>query len=117
MCVELLVTHDSRVYFEVIFSVSLYRSFGSNRQHARRPTHQLTTVCLKIEIHEIHEIYEIHMPKYRNPPTMYKIHCLKIEIHKVHEIHSKSTLAKYRNPQTVRNPHWQGSQQTNRQLL
>ena len=65
-------------------------------------------------------MYEIHMPKYRNPPTMYEIHCLKIEIHKVHEIHSKATLAKYRNPrnpQTVRNPHWQGSQQTNRQLL
>ena len=83
-------------------------------------------VCLKIEIHEIHEIHkiqkidEIHMPKYRNPPTMYEIHCLKIEIHKVHEIHSKTTLAKYRNPrnpQTVRNLHWQGSQQTNRQLL
>jgi len=68
-------------------------------------------VCLKIEIHEI------HMPKYQNPPTMYEIHCLKIEIHKVHEIHSKATLAKYRNPQTVRNPHGQGSQQTNRQLL
>ena len=51
------------------------------------------TVCLKIEIHKI---YEIHMPKYRNPPTMYEIHCLKIEIHKVHEIHSKATLAKYR---------------------
>jgi len=77
-------------------------------------------VCLKIEIHEIHKIYEIHMPKYRNPPTMYEIHCLKIEIHKINEIHSKATLAKYRNPrnpQTVRNPHWQGSQQTNRQLL
>ena len=43
--------------------------------------------------------------------------CLKIEIH---EIHSNATLAKYRNPrnpQTVRNPHRQGSQQTNRQLL
>ena len=45
-------------------------------------------VCLKIKIHEIHEIhkiYEIHMPKYRNPPTMYEIHRLKIEIHKGHE--------------------------------
>jgi len=75
------------------------------------------SVCLKIEIHEIHKIHEIHMLKYRNPPTMYEIHCLKIKIHKVHEIHSKATLAKYRNPQTVRNPYWQGSQQTNRQLL
>jgi len=49
---------------------------------------------------------------------MYEIHCLKIEIHKVREIHAKAMLAKYRNPrnpQTVRNPHWQGSQQTNRQ--
>jgi len=62
--------------------------------------HLRSAVCLKIEIHEIHKIYEIH--------------CLKIEIHKGHEIHSKATLAKYRNP---RNPHWQGSQQTNRQLL
>ena len=80
-------------------------------------TTKFLTVCLKIEIHKI---YEIHMPKYRNPPTMYEIHCLKIKIHKVHEIHSKSTLTKYRNPrnpQTVRNPHGQGSQQTNRQLL
>jgi len=60
------------------------------------------------------------MPKCRNPPTKYEIHCLEIEIHKGHEIHSKATLAKYRNPrnpQTVRNLHWQGSQQTNRQLL
>ena len=74
------------------------------------------SVCLKIEIHKI---YEIHMPKYRNPPTKYEIHCLKIEIHKGHEIHSKATLAKYRNPrnpQTVRYPHWQGSQQTKKQL-
>ena len=59
------------------------------------------------------------MPKYRNPPTKYEIHCLKIEIHKGHEIHSKATLAKHRNPrnpQTVWNPHWQGSQQTKRQF-
>ena len=91
-----------------------------NKLRVRRRT---CSVCLKIEIHEIHEIhkiYEIHMPKYRNSPTMYEIHCLKIEIHKGHEIHSKATLAKYRNPrnpQTVRNPHWQDSQQTTRQLL
>jgi len=41
--------------------------------------------------------------------------CIKIEIQKVHEIHSNATSAKYRNPrnpQTVRNPHWQST--TNR---
>ena len=68
-------------------SISLYRIIGNYWNQ---------TVCLKIEIHEIHEIhkiYEIHMPKYRNSPTMYEIHSLKIDIHKGHEIHSKATLA------------------------
>ena len=97
------------------FASSSQRLFGVEAQrHRACPTLPCPTVCLKIEIHEI------HMPKYRNPPTKYEIHCLEIEIHKGHKIHSKTTLAKYRNPrnpQTARNPHWQGSQQTNRQLL
>jgi len=43
-----------------------------------------SSVCLKIEIHEIHEIHlicEIHIPKYRNPLQLSKIHCLKVKIH------------------------------------
>jgi len=59
-------------------------------------------------------MYQIQLPKYRNPLTKYEIHCLKIEIHEVHEIHSNVMSAKYRNPQTVRNPHWQS---TNQQAL
>ena len=50
----------------------------------------------------------------RNPQKSTKSNCLKIEIHKVHEIHSNATSAKYRNPrnpQTVRNPHWQFTNQ------
>ena len=134
VCAYVYVFYDF-LFFIIVFRgalSSLYVNMCACHVYFNKLTYLLTTsrsghqsgpVCLKIEIHEIHEIhkiYEIHMPKYRNLPTMYEIHCLKIEIHKVHEIHSKATLAKYQNPrntQTVRNPHWQGSQQTNKQLL
>ena len=44
-------------------------AIGTTSRHLVRENYMISSVCLKIEIHEIHKIYEIHMPKYRNPQS------------------------------------------------
>jgi len=131
-----LVMEDSSRTTDWLLTVCVWRLLTMHDIHRRRRAHLLHS-------HHATRVRRVHKYKLHQSIVPLRIHCvskgqsydqkssmlffrhsllgvavcLKIEIHKGHEIHSKTTLAKYRNPrnpQTVRNPHWQGSRQTNR---